>query len=215
MKNKNYKINEEFFNEWSNDMAYILGFTTTDGCITDDNRLSYGLNSKDRHVLDFISSKICPGRDIKISEEKRKNTICSCARLRIGSKYLCCQLKKLGIVPRKTGKEALPEIPDKYKHDYLRGLFDGDGSIHITNKSNNQLTFQICSASKSFLEDIKFKIGGNTGYIKYKGKNCWTWIVYKQCDILNLYKYMYKTKSFYLLRKKTKFEEGRIICQKY
>lgn len=35
-------INFDFFNQWSEDLAYILDFTITDECIS-DNILSYGI----------------------------------------------------------------------------------------------------------------------------------------------------------------------------
>ena len=50
MGNKNsgkriYKINEDFFNKWSSQMAYILGFTCADGNVY-GRSLSWDLSDK-------------------------------------------------------------------------------------------------------------------------------------------------------------------------
>lgn len=205
------QINFHFFDKWSEDLAYIIGFTMADGCIS-ENRLSYGVNIKDIAILEFIKNKLAPEHSIFIRDEYRNTTLCRCARLRIGSIKLCNMLSNYNIIPQKTGKEKLPDIPIEYRKDFIRGLFDGDGCVNISNKTTTQLTFQICSSNRNFLSEIK-SISFDYGYIHRKGPNCWAWYIYKQSDIANIYKYMYDSNGFCLLRKKEKFKEGR-ICQK-
>lgn len=207
-KVKEYKINQDYFNNWSEDMAYILGFTMADGCIH-NNRLCYGVSIKDIEILEFIRDKICPGKKLTGYIGKRNDTLCPTSTLKIGSKQICNKLVDFGIIPRKTGKEILPDMPDEYFRHYLRGLFDGDGSISIVNKKNLQLSFSLCSANKDFLLSIKDKIG--TGYIHNHGDNCYKYFIHKQEDIYKIYTLLYYESNFSLLRKKNKFLQGNIF----
>lgn len=206
--NRKFNLNEDYFRTWSSRMAYILGFTTADGSVSyspGDRRLSYGVNSKDRSILEFISSEISNSEyPIVDTTEYRNGSELLSSRMRINSRKLVESLIELGITPRKTGKEVLPKIPYEFKKDYLRGLFDGDGCIYICNKSNNQLAMKITSASNSYLESVKNELGFDIGYVKPYLKY-YIWHVYKQKHIKQLYDYMYETDSFYLRRKKDKF----------
>lgn len=207
-KKKNYIINQTFFDDWSSDMAYILGFIITDGCISDDNRLSFGVALKDKCILDYIGSKLVPGKEIKISTEYRKGVGHLTARLKFTSQYIAKKLREFHIVPRKTGIEILPECPDKFKGDLLRGIFDGDGCINISNKKYRHLKYSICSASKSFLETIKQKLGLYLGYIRQKNETISSWYIYKQKDIKIIRDIMYKKDNIFCLERKKRIFYG-------
>lgn len=194
-------LNESFFKIWTEPMAYILGFTTADGYIINKLRqrqLGYGINTKDIEILYFIVKSLGIDRNkIKIRERKYLS-----AELVISSKNIIDSLFYYNVIQNKTGKEKLPQIPQEFKGDYLRGLFDGDGCIRI---KNNNLDFNICSASKSFLEDIKSKIGLDYGYINNSGK-IFTWNIYKQDHIKHIRDLMYHDNyTFSLTRKRNKF----------
>jgi len=198
--------NEDFFDNWSQDMAYVLGFTMADSCVySNEYRFGYGINIKDRKILEYISKLLLNNiNHIKDVIEYRKDTPCHISRLRICSKKIVNKLYSYNIFPRKTGLEKLPLIPDKYKADYLRGLFDGDGSIHYANKT--QQVFQIVSASQSFLLDVKKELGFNFGYIHNKS-TCWSWYVYKQKEIKKIKDFIYYLgHNFSLERKRIKFK---------
>ena len=51
-----YTINEDFFKTWSDDMAYILGFIWSDGCMHggDDYAISITQHKKDKYILKNI-----------------------------------------------------------------------------------------------------------------------------------------------------------------
>jgi intein/homing endonuclease len=201
---KIYTYNTEFLKSWSEDMSYFLGFTTADGCISKElDRITYGLNAKDISILEFIRDKICPEKPIILSHEKRKETICSTVRLKLFSTEIAKLLSQYHIIPQKTGKEKLPYIPEAFKKDYLRGLFDGDGCVSIPNKKK-QLKFSIVSASEEFLIEVRDTLGFGLGTI-FSKKTCYSWTIYKQKDVEKIYNFMYNTKSFYLKRKKDIF----------
>jgi len=197
MNNRTYKVNEDFFNKWSHDMAYILGFITADGSVMFDSyTLNIEINKKDIEVLTFIKRKLRSDHNIKTKDNK--------SRLRIHSKKIIESLKQYNIVQNKTGKEKINfSIPSKYRGDYLRGVFDGDGWIY---KRRNGIEGGICSASKKFLEDIN-NICKNLGKIRTRidkrgdRKPLYELDFYGNKKMLKLRKLIYTTNQFALKRK--------------
>ena len=136
-----YKLNYKFFEEWTPESAYIYGFISADGYIKyehgerNENSLQFELAEYDHDVLDKIKDVLQYEGDVKYS---KRNT----ARLMINNKKLIHDLIEKGI-PRtnKTFDITYPEtLPDELFCHYLRGLFDGDGTIYI---EENRLLFRL------------------------------------------------------------------------
>ena len=201
---RKYPINLDFLNEWSCDMAYVLGFITADGCIYKEGTLAFCIDNNDIEILNFIKGKMSPNSKIVIRKNKFGKLE---ALLRIHSIKLVDILAKYHIIPNKTGKEILPKIPEEYKWDYLRGLFDGDGCISLKDKKYKCYKFYLCSSSKSFLQDINNNILNNIASIrKYKNKKCYSLEIGKQQN-LRIIKNKLFNGNFSLNRKRIKFEE--------
>ncbi len=212
-----YETNVDYFNTWSSKMAYILGFITADGCVDEEYRLQISLNTKDTCVLDFIKSEIRPTSKYIYRNQKNGDKVYPQVCLSIYSKPLVLSLNKLEVIPRKTNHEKLPNIPEEFKGDFLRGLFDGDGSIltHYDKRWENNISqvYQISSGATPFLENVKEVLGMSYGYVSNHSNhmgNWANWKVYKSAHIQDIYNLMYKDpNSFCLLRKKEKF-----LCSK-
>lgn len=220
------RVNEKYFESWTPKMAYILGFITADGGMHysgyedlkyNGYKITIPLKYEDKEILEFIRDEIAPKNNVydrtfgELLKSGKRRHQCS---LTISSKYLMDSLMTFGITPRKTGKEVLPFIPHKFKADYLRGLFDGDGSISIsTQKQNGKIygkyTFKIVSANKKYLEDVKFHLGYNAGgSILEHDTNCYKWQLQSKEDIIRIGKIMYyEGFPFALKRKYHKFLE--------
>lgn len=209
-KYKPYSTNHHFFKTWSPDMAYILGFTIADGNMhPQDNGVQYKVGIKDKCVIEYIVQNLCVGRKASEASYKRNNKLVTVARTTICSPTIFNDLNSFGVIPRKTGKEVLPECPVQLKPDLLRGIFDGDGCIHLK-KGTNLLFFSIVSASEKFITDTKEQLGFNYGYIrKYvanSGNPYFVWTVTKQAHIKDLHDFMYYGGyPFCLERKRTIF----------
>jgi len=56
---RKYKVNDDFFKIWSHNMAYILGFWFSDGCIIDkkDGTQLFSINDGWKSWDDYIGSK--------------------------------------------------------------------------------------------------------------------------------------------------------------
>lgn len=197
-------INEGFFDKWSHDMAYILGFTYADGSINTSlhhNQLTYQLNTVDLEVLEFIRDKIQPSKRIYKYEriDKRTKKVYQVSHLTISSKKIVKSLSGLGCIPNKTYEEIhIPDIPRDFWGDYLRGLFDGDGSIYL---HRGKIACSIACNQLQFLEEIKNRLG--FGYLE-QSKTCAKISFWSKKDVLKLYDIMYNG-NFCLNRKYEKF----------
>lgn len=157
LKENNIQINRVAnFNEYvfdsidTEEKAYWLGFLWADGCVLKLNpekpnyAIELGLSSKDKkHLVKFckflslpesrIKDKICPPNDlVKTSRE--------ISRVQFSNKHMWNTLVSYGMVPHKTYDERFPEecifaSPDLIKH-FIRGYFDGDGSLTWHNKEH-------------------------------------------------------------------------------
>ena len=151
-------INQNYFEVIDSEhKAYWLGFLMADGCVSKTskngpyNRFEINIKEDDIELLEQFNRDMDSTYDIKtfINKNKKRNFESSICNLRINSKKMTDDLISCGIVPNKTGKENLPSsIPEEYIKDFIRGYFDGDGSI--TAKGS----FRICSSSKELLESF-------------------------------------------------------------
>jgi len=125
-----FDINEGFFTRWSAEMAYVLGLIITDGCIADTGTISLDMNDND--VLEKVKQAM--GSQHKISPSKHQNGLYC---FHFGRERLVKDLSGLGVLPRKSLNVKFPAIPDAYLRDFIRGVFDGDGSVYYEKRSKD------------------------------------------------------------------------------
>lgn len=111
--------------------AYFVGFIAADGAIVKTNTsysLTITIHSKDRYILDELK------KDIGCEHQVRNLKAHDHVRFVISRKELILHLRNLGIEPNKslTMPSLLQNIPKEYHKAFLRGYFDGDGSIYKT-----------------------------------------------------------------------------------
>jgi len=166
---KGLPINKNFFSSWSPPMSYVLGFITADGCVgvkrirKRDGSKQYYLNitSKDKLHLENIKKTMSAQQKI-IPKKKSSNEKVNYFHLQIGYQRICKDLLNLGIQPRKTYNLKPIEVPKKYFSDFVRGFFDGDGSVYIY-KVNNvpQIKAGFVSPSLSFITKLNQQLCDN------------------------------------------------------
>jgi len=152
-------VNKSFFSEWSSEMSYIFGFVVADGCIyvkriKSDGTKYYNFNitSKDYSILEKIKEAM--NAEQKIG--KKRNGYF----LQIGHQEICEDLLKLGMRVDKT-HNFLGEIniPKKYFPDFVRGFFDGDGSVYIYEVNDTpQIKISFTSVDYNFLKWFNNKL---------------------------------------------------------
>jgi len=199
-------------------MAYILGFIYADGCIT-NNSLRIVIQKKDKNLLEIIKKEI--GANTTIHDEVRtlNNKQFYSSALIIKSVKIIEDLIKLGVVENKSLVIHFPQIPSEYILDFIRGYFDGDGSVGIQYPSNSkgvktstaQIRTRICSGSKDFLvdmRDILFDKYNLRNVTVYKCKTNLYEIAYSTKNSIEIYNLFYQNpKCLFLQRKKDSFDK--------
>jgi len=190
-------------------MAYVLGLIITDGCISDTGTISLHMNDKD--VLEKV--KRAMGSQHKISSSKyQKGLFC----FHFGRERLVRDLSRLGVLPRKSLKVKFPAIPGAYLRDFIRGVFDGDGSVYFEKRSKESpLRTSFVSSSEDFINNLEnsLKRLGMPARAIYtqKTKNGVQYkIRYSHNDSGKLFNIMYYDlpNNLYMERKYRKFLEG-------
>ncbi|HEV2761733.1 MAG TPA: LAGLIDADG family homing endonuclease, partial [Pyrinomonadaceae bacterium] len=129
--------------------AYWLGFIAADGCIH-KTMLRIKLKAADRELLDNFRGKICPALKIKTGLASGKYPY---AELTAHSRRLVDTLSRWGICQNKTLTLTFPAVPAQFLPAYIRGYFDGDGTIFW--RQRGTYTEGVCrftSGSPAFLE---------------------------------------------------------------
>lgn len=128
------KMNEKFFNKWSREMAYTLGFFFGDGCLNGaDNSHYFYITSTDRDVIENIAKWMkFDKEEIKEIPENRKDWKNS-FKIGVTSPNIFHKLIELGAPPRKSyvGCEFPMELPDEFLSAFALGLLDSDGTIGL------------------------------------------------------------------------------------
>lgn len=208
--------NKEYFDIQSPNMAWILGFLAADGYISKkDNAISLGLSIVDKEILERIRKEIEIENPIHDFTSRQGFDY---SELSWTCKEHKMALAKYHIVPKKTFILEPPfELDKKYWLDYVRGYFDGDGSVNFIEvngkKHYTALRWQVCSATPSILEfilDVLESYGISKVKIqKQKRNTCYLYYIqYSTNATKEIYKILYSTPStLFLARKKKHFEE--------
>ena len=152
-KNRNLMQNHNFFQVENEDMAWLLGFIAADGGIEKKrNVIRINLSTVDKEILIKIKNLINLQSEVK---DYITNDGYAVSKIQWSSEQHKKDLANYGITFEKTFKLKPPlKLNKKYWKDYIRGFWDGDGSITLNKNNYNSLLWQITSASKSILEFI-------------------------------------------------------------
>jgi len=177
-------------------MAYILGFWFADGYMRHEKSYRIVFASKDYHLL--LQIRNCLGSNHPIYRRKDGTG----DQLIIFSKQIYLKLLALGGKRCKSKIIRFPRVPYKHLPDFIRGYFDGDGSvfhttyIHTkTKRPRTELRSNFTSGSPKFLEDLQNALVNNLGAIKKKicsyNKGASWKLGYGTYDTLKLLQFMY------------------------
>lgn len=201
MVRRKHTYNHDYFSKWSCNMAYILGFISADGNVY-KNSIRIDLQPRDVSVLNFIRLNISPKARIETKHKGKSKA------LNLNSSKMVKTLANYNIVPNKSHSIHIDyTIPKKYRMDFLRGVFDGDGTVYI-HKKHRQILSEIYSGSEKFIKDLK-KICGNIGKIRTRYKcgyeNPIYVLVFNQTESIKLRDLLYSNGGFCLKRKRSIF----------
>lgn len=151
IQRRQFNLNDNYFSSENERMAYLLGFLASDGTIDKkNNRIKIGLSSVDKDFLIMIKKEL--GYEGDILDYQTSNGF-NVSELTFTSQQIKKDLAKYNIVPNKTFTYTFPEsLNKKYWIDFIRGYFDGDGSVSTAGP--HAIRWQICAANKQVLEKI-------------------------------------------------------------
>jgi len=152
-RGKKYNCDESFFHSYQIDANYWAGFIAADGCVQYKvNNLKIALSPRDKlQLLNFIKAIKFDGPICHTSRE--------CIVSIYGIPKILKDLKTIfSITERKSLTLQPPHICDEnYIRAFIRGYYDGDGSIAKIN-SKNTWRVSITSGSFDFLNWLKNNI---------------------------------------------------------
>ena len=157
-------INEKFFGKWSPEMAWALGLLFTDGHIS-GNMVQF--TSVDIDLLEKVKPLFQSSRPIQKrtqSYDKSKHIYA----FAFSHPKIAEDLRKLGLHERKSLTMKFPDILEEYIRHFIRGCWDGDGSIFF---DKNRLVASYISGSKKFIERLVqelYKIGISKSGVSYR-----------------------------------------------
>lgn len=202
-----YHVNEHFFDKIdTEEKAYVLGWFYSDGCVDKKGKLRISLNHKDREILEKI-------RDIMsytgpLYENPPHKNSEAMVTLCINRKTLADKLIDAGCMPNKSLILHFPSadiIPSNLVHHFVRGYFDGDGSISISRKRSGYISVTSTDSFNRHLQNILLGFGVKSQlYYRYKNKNTCSLMITYRNGIKYFLNYIYKDASIFLCRKQEK-----------
>ena len=208
------KIIRTLFDKWTEESAYIFGFWWADGSIelhkSHNNIFKlFCISNTNLQIMNEMAFKMkanvrnCPPN--KLTKKK-------CYRIWIYSDKMFdfCYEHTRSIT--KSDKEIpFPKIPNKMFHHFVRGFFDGDGSINYKRYKTRhkklikalQTSFTAGKDTGNFLQHLKEQLRlfipiGDKKITKDVAKR----LIFNQYDSMLLCQWMYKDATIFMERKK-------------
>lgn len=148
--------NDIFANGWNAENAYIFGWIMSDGCLRREgrNKSTYAVRicSNDEDIVKWLHNRLCVGNQIY---KQGKNGF----QIKYRNKESIEFMMNCGLTERKSLNMEFPNIPESVFGDFLRGYFDGDGSIILrTTRYNTYGQVSFTSGSVDFLQILQEKL---------------------------------------------------------
>lgn len=187
------------------DKAYFLGWLYSDGNnYMVSNTVTIALHKCDKAILETLASYFASNYPIK--QYKSRSTVI----LRFNNRHTSETLLDKGLLPKKSLILKFPsknQVPENLHSHFIRGVFDGDGSINTDKKNTYRFcitgTLDIVSSIQEILINNLFLNKTKIG----KGRNCYSVVYHGNKQVKKIYDWLYKDcNDLYLKRKKEKFE---------
>lgn len=197
--------------------AYIYGLLYADGYIN-DTQMGIRLKESDKSLIEKVKNYFSD--EIRLQKEERNYSFV------LSSKVVCENFIGNGLIKRRTGTElVIPSMDKSLLRHFIRGYFDGDGSVYKCNRNNYaHMKANICCVTISILEQFKAiftenNIVGTINKESRKGKlvktpggkaickyDMYRLFIRQKCSIKNLYHFLYDNATIYIERKKKVFD---------
>lgn len=203
-----YYIDHRSLSEWNEHAAYIAGFIMADGYVKHqsgvrmENSLQIELADYDIDILEQI--KVYLKFEGPIRKTKRNTVVLNISNVRIIEDLLQAGIPENG---KTTASVWLDTIPKHLIHHFVRGVFDGDGSVY---RKNNRMCVQFLG-TENLLQGIMKHSPTRKKTMQYRGENgganIYCLYYSSKADAKNIYDWMYQDATIFLKRKYDKFQD--------
>jgi hypothetical protein len=185
--------------------AYVLGLLAADGRMYHHRRATcLKLKLDDLELLEKLRDYIQPRGEVRIYYNTNQHGTDVC-EFCINNVELCQQLYSHGIIPNKTRAVKLPpNLPNYLLNHWMRGYFDGDGSVfHRNNRPT--LSGLECNMTGNiniitFVKTYFNKICNSSTKIHQTGDHTFK-VVYTGTKAVSFLQHIYADATIYLERK--------------
>ena len=221
LKNR-YILDENYFDCIDTESkAYILGFIYADGFVGDEKFNNIVIAVNDLEILEFIAKEFkFTGNIRKTKKGGFENSKCGYS-LNFSSKIMPSRLREIGLYPNKSLTiDTLPQIDKKLVRHFIRGYFDGDGSIVLSHNTSYYKAIDgvikyiyptycfMILGTKGFLEEIIKEAEFNYAKIhNTKSEKIKCIKINAKKEFNNIFKYLYDNSTIKLQRKYNKWNE--------
>lgn len=190
---------------WSSRFAYGVGLLVSDGCLSPSGRHVVFVSKDVEQIRNFLSAF-----DIHMYVGLNSTRT---PRVQFGDVLFYRFLLTIGLMPNKSKVLGKINVPSKYFYDFLRGVFDGDGSVYLYRDkrwpSSHMFNVSIASASPNFLTWIQRALQARlhvTGHITCARGHSTKQLKYGKREGLIILRRMYRNapRGTYLSRKHLK-----------
>lgn len=205
--------NHQLFNQWNEISAYLLGYMEAD-CSFDfkgrHSTITFATSEKDLTFLIDLHSLTKSSNRISKKTHWLQGPVHNTKHYTFSFVVSSQQWKKQ--IQNLIRQKRVPkEIPKNLIHHYIRGYFDGDGSIYFNKQTKNYKSSFVFS-SKQLANSFKTIINDNnilTSNVHKKiNAQCWYFqLGYHQTKKIG--EFMYQDSNLYLNRKYQRFQSQK------
>lgn len=198
-------FNHEFFDSWSDEMAWMLGLIWSDGCLFGN---TVEISSKDFQLID-LAMAVIGGGSYRLKNNGQH------VRMYFTSPHTAARLRAIGLTEHKSLTIQWPNVSPDYEGAFMRGLIDGDGSVLSYQYRSGQqvpdLHVQLVTASP-FLrdgiaawfdrEEMRFSLSGRDYPERPNWHTLWKFSVNHQTSLKKLHGLLYPEECVPCLHRK-------------
>lgn len=211
---KKYSFNFDFFEKINSELsAYWLGFLYADGCILapreyGEQEFKLVLNDKDLEILEKFKEDLQSSYPIRHDNSKINPQVIHCLR----SQKAVNDLKALGCVENKSLILNFPndsQVPQEFLHHFIRGYFDGDGSIssYQDNEKHRPQYHMSFVGTENFIKGLYNFLQIGSVFPDQRKNNSWYLHINGNRQIEKVYHILYSNATRYMQRKFLKFQD--------
>ncbi len=189
------------------DKAYLLGYITADAHVT-GKVIHFECTYQDRELLEYAARQLCWSTTIHKRVRRTEPWRNPTATCDIGCVEMVDDLAKYNVVPLKQCQNfPLPELPRELYRDFIRGIFDGDGTCWLI-KGRPQISICLDEVQAQQMEAILkdagviTKLSNNIIDMNKYGENIYHLRITRKKDVQSFHDYIYYNNEVFRLKRK-------------